>query len=371
MRPHVRRAVNRAEVIVTPCAPERHPHMPGMFDIQTIYDPEIEREPQPARPSDPVDEGAALDAYSRVVTGVAERAAPGVVAIAIRERTDERGRTVPGGGGSGFVFTPDGLVLTNAHVVAGARGIDVLTTSGLRLAADVLGVDPHTDIALLRVAASQPLPTLELASARNIRVGQLVVAIGNPFGFECTVTAGVVSALGRSLRATTGRLIEDVVQTDAALNPGNSGGPLLDSSGRVIGVNTAIIAAAQGICFSVSIDIARQIVPELMRHGRVRRASLGIGAQNLRLPRRYVRYFDLPVEQAVRVVEVAEHGPAKIAGVEAGDILVRIDDAPIDGIDALHRLLDAERIGRKATLTLIRRDRQLSVPLVPSELAAS
>jgi S1-C subfamily serine protease len=344
--------------------------MPLMLDLQMIYDPDLDREPQPARPSDPVDESAALDAYSRVVTGVAERAAPGVVAIAIRERTDERGRTVPGGGGSGFVFTPDGLVITNAHVVAGARGIEVLTTSGLRLAADVLGVDPHTDIALLRVAAPQPLPTLELASARTIRVGQLVVAIGNPFGFECTVTAGVVSALGRSLRATTGRLIEDVVQTDAALNPGNSGGPLLDSSGRVIGVNTAIIAAAQGICFSVSIDIARQIVPELMRHGRVRRASLGIGAQNLRLPRRYVRYFDLPVEQAVRVVEVAEQGPAKSAGIEAGDILVRIDAAPIDGIDALHRLLDAERIGRNAELTLIRRDRQLTVSLVPNELAA-
>ena len=204
------------------------------------------------------------------------------------------------------MFTPDGLVLTNAHVVAGARGIEVLTTSGLSLAADVLGTDPHTDIALLRVANSQPLPVLELGSARGIRVGQLVVAIGNPFGYECTVTAGVVSALGRSLRATTGRLIEDVIQTDAALNPGNSGGPLLDSTGRAIGVNTAIIAAAQGICFSVSIDIARQIVPELMRHGRVRRASLGISAQNLRLPRRYVRYFDLPIASAVRVVEVAD-----------------------------------------------------------------
>ena len=341
-----------------------------MLDLQTIYDPDGGHPPQPAGHSGPADDSAALDAYSRVVTGVAEHAAPGVVAIAIAERTDERGRNVPGGGGSGFVFTPDGLVLTNAHVVAGARGIEVLTTSGLRLSADVLGVDPHTDIALLRVANSQPLPVLELGSARSIRVGQLVVAIGNPFGFECTVTAGVVSALGRSLRATTGRLIEDVVQTDAALNPGNSGGPLLDSAGRVIGVNTAIIAAAQGICFSVSIDIARQIVPQLMRHGRVRRASLGIGAQNLRLPRRYVRYFDLAVESAVRVVEVAERGPARSAGIEAGDILVCIDDQPIDGIDALHRLLDSDRIGRRAELSLIRRDRQLTVSLVPSELTA-
>ena len=235
----------------------------------------------------------------------------------------------------------------------------------------MLGVDPHTDVALLRVASSQPLPVLELGSARAIRVGQLVVAIGNPFGYECTVTAGVVSALGRSLRSTTGRLIEDVVQTDAALNPGNSGGPLLDASGRVIGVNTAIIAAAQGICFSVSIDIARQIVPQLMRHGRVRRASLGIGGQNMRLPRRYVRYFDLPVESAVRVVEIAENGPARRAGVQAGDILVSIDDHAIDGIDALHRLLDAERIGRSVEDSLLRRDRRLTVSLVPAELAAT
>ena len=309
----------------------------------------------------------ALDAYSRVVTGVAERAAQGVVAIAIAERVDEQGRVVRGGGGSGFLFTPDGLVLTNAHVVAGARGIEVLTTSGLTLAADVLGTDPHTDIALLRVSHAQPLPVLELGSARGIRVGQLVVAIGNPFGFECTVTAGVVSALGRSLRATTGRLIEDVIQTDAALNPGNSGGPLLDAAGRVIGVNTAIIAAAQGICFATSIDIAQQIVPELMRHGRVRRASLGISAQNLRLPRRYVRYFDLPVATAVRVMEVGANGPAQRAGVQVGDILVRFGDKDVDGIDSLHRLLDADHIGRQADVSVLRRDRRLDLTLVPVE----
>ena len=287
--------------------------VPICVDARPATDLESRQRPRPQSPAraDTPDDSAALDAYSRVVTGVAERAAPGVVAIAIAERTDERGRTVPGGGGSGFVFTPDGLVLTNAHVVSGARGIEVLTTSGLRLDADVLGLDPHTDIALLRVAASQPLPVLELGSSRGIRVGQLVVAIGNPFGFECTVTAASSARSGRSLRATTGRLIEDVVQTDAALNPGNSGGPLLDSAGRAVGVNTAIIAAAQGICFSVSIDIARQIVPELMRHGRVRRASLGISGQNLRLPRRYVRYFELPIESAVRVFEIAEGRPGR------------------------------------------------------------
>ncbi len=344
-----------------------------MLDLENIYDPDFDRDgarPQEPRHEQPAADDAALDAYSRIVTGVAERAAPGVVAIAVASRKDERGREVPGGGGSGFVFTPDGLVLTNAHVVAGARGIEVLTTSGLTLAADVLGTDPHADIALLRVAASQPLPVLELGSARGIRVGQLVVAIGNPFGYECTVTAGVVSALGRSLRATTGRLIEDVIQTDAALNPGNSGGPLLDSAGRVIGVNTAIIAAAQGICFSVSIDIARQIVPELMRHGRVRRASLGISAQNLRLPRRYVRYFDLPIESAVRVIEVAADGPAQRAGIQAGDILIRFGEHDVDGIDTLHRVLDAERIGRGVDVGVLRRDRRLTLSLAPDELAS-
>jgi len=314
---------------------------------------------------------AALDAYSRVVTGVAERAAQATVAIAIAERVDERGRSVPGGGGSGFLFTPDGLVLTNAHVVAGARGIEVLTTSGLTLAADVLGTDPHTDIALLRVANSQPLPVLELGSARAIRVGQLVVAIGNPFGFECTVTAGVVSALGRSLRATTGRLIEDVIQTDAALNPGNSGGPLLDSAGRVIGVNTAIIAAAQGICFATSIDIAQQIVPELMRHGRVRRASLGISAQNMRLPRRYVRYFDLQQANAVRVIEVAAKGPAHAAGIQSGDILIGFGGHDVDGIDSLHRLLGAGHIGQRSDVVVLRRDRRLTLSLVPIELTSA
>jgi S1-C subfamily serine protease len=343
--------------------------MPFMLDPTLILDHDSESTEPSARP-DRSDDGAdALDAYSRVVTGVTERAAPGVVAITVAERTDEHGRRVPGGGGSGFVFTPDGLVLTNAHVVAGARGIAVLTTAGQRLEADVLGADPHTDVALLRVAGAQPLPVLELGSSRGIRVGQLVVAIGNPFGYECTVTAGVVSALGRSLRATTGRLIEDVVQTDAALNPGNSGGPLLDAAGRVVGVNTAIIAAAQGICFSVSIDIARQVVPELMRHGRVRRASLGIGAQNMHLPRRYVRYFDLPVESAVRIIEIAADGPARRAGMQEGDILVRFGEHDVGGIDALHRVLDADRIGREVEVDVLRRDRRLTLSLVPNELA--
>lgn len=313
-------------------------------------------------------EGVALDAYSRVVSGVVEAAANAVVAITVSDRVDERGRALPGGGGSGFLFTPDGLVLTNSHVVHRARRIEVATTAGQRFAADRVGEDPHTDLALLRVSSPQPLPVLPLGSARSIRVGQLVVAIGNPLGFACTVTAGVVSALGRSLRANGGRLIEDVIQTDAALNPGNSGGPLLDAQGRVIGVNTAIIAGAQGICFATSIDTASQVVAELMRHGRVRRASLGLGAQNLRLPRRYVRWFDLPSDAAVRVMEVAAGGPAARAGFESGDILVAFDGAPIDGIDALHRALNAEAIGRAASVSVLRRDRRLELRVTPDEL---
>jgi S1-C subfamily serine protease len=312
-------------------------------------------------------DAAALDAYSRVVTGVAESAGPAVVAIAVPDRRDARGRRSPGGG-SGFLFTPDGLILSNAHVVEGARRIEVMTTAGQALSADLLGADPHTDLALLRVAAPQPLPSLPLGSARAIRTGQMVVAIGNPFGFESTVTAGVVSALGRTLRAVSGRLIEDVIQTDAALNPGNSGGPLLDATGRAIGVNTAIIAAAQGICFAVSIDIARQVVPQLMRHGRVRRASLGVSAQNLRLSRRYVRWFELPNETAVRLMEVVPGGPAARAGLQAGDVVVAFDGRPVDGIDTLHRMLDGERIGRRAVVVALRRDQRVESTVTPGEL---
>ena len=345
-----------------------------MLDIESLYIGDFSSETPPTTASvatgntDRENENA-LDAYSRVVTGVAERAGPAVVAIAVPDRRDARGRRLPSGGGSGFLFTPDGLILSNAHVVQGARSIEVMTTAGHTLAADLLGEDPHTDLALLRVPAPQPLPALPLGSARGIRVGQLVVAIGNPFGFESTVTAGVVSALGRSLRAVSGRLIEDVIQTDAALNPGNSGGPLLDAAGQVIGVNTAIIAAAQGICFATSIDIAQQVVPQLMRHGRVRRASLGVSAQNLRLPRRYVRHFELTIESAVRLMEIVPGGPAACAGLQAGDIVIEFDGRAVDGIDALHHLLDAERIGRVASVTVLRRDQRREFAVTPSELS--
>jgi len=304
-----------------------------------------------------------LDAYSRTVTSTYDSASAAVVAVLIR---DENAR--PRGAGSGFIFTPDGLVLTNSHVVHNAHSALVQTSQGTSHPAQIIGNDPHTDRALLKIDPRASLATVPLGSAASLRVGQLVVAIGNPMGFESTVTAGVVSALGRSLRATTGRLIDDVIQTDAALNPGNSGGPLLDTSGHVVGVNTAIIAGAQGICFATSIDSAKSVVTELLRHGRVRRASLGIAAQNASLPRRYVHFFNLGADSAVRVMEVSAGGPAARAGVEQGDLLVALDATSCLSIDHLHRLLSVERIDVPATLTILRRDRKFDVTVRPIEL---
>jgi S1-C subfamily serine protease len=326
---------------------------------ESVYEP---------RDADARGETGALDAYSQVVTRVVEQAAAAVVAITIPERLDANGQHVHGGQGSGFFFTPDGLILTNSHVVHGATRIEIATVAGRVFSADLIGEDVHTDIALLRVSGQETHAHLVLGSARELRVGQLAVAIGNPLGFDCTVTSGVVSALGRSLRATTGRQIDDVIQTDAALNPGNSGGPLLDGEARVIGVNTAIIAGAQNICFATSIDSVAEVVAQLMRHGRVRRGSIGVGAQNMRLPQRYVRYFGLAQTTAVRVMEIARPSPAAQAGLEVGDILVAFDGEPIRGIDRLHRRLDESSISRRATLTLLRRDRRIELELTPVEL---
>ena len=324
--------------------------------------------PRTSEDAELLDEVAALDAYSRTVTQVAELATPAVVAISVARRgtsgSDDRG---PSGGGSasGFAFTPDGLILTNSHVVHGARNVRVISARGEEFEADLVGEDADTDTALLRVTGSM-LP-LELGRSAALRVGQLVVAIGNPFGFDCSVTAGVVSALGRSLRATSGRLIENVIQTDAALNPGNSGGPLVDSHGRVIGMNTAIIASAQGICFAIGIDTVQQVVMELLRHGRVRRASLGIGAQTVPVPQRLRRHFELSQRHATRVLQVLTGGPCARAGVESGDLLVGFEGQPLEGVDDLHRTLIGSRIGLPITLDLIRRGRRLQLEVVPAE----
>jgi S1-C subfamily serine protease len=231
----------------------------------------------------------------------------------------------------------------------------------------LIGDDPHTDLAVIKVSGPK-MATATLGNSRRVRVGQLAIAIGNPYGFECTVTAGVVSALGRSLRAQSGRLIDDVIQTDAALNPGNSGGPLVDSSGTVIGVNTAIIMPAQGICFATAIDTAKVVVGQLLRHGWVRRGYIGVAGQNAPLPRRIVRYFDLPIEAGVRVMSVEAGSPASEAGLEEGDVIVAWDDAAIPSIDALHRLLTEQYLGASAEVTVLRRTEKLKRTIRPTEL---
>ncbi len=318
------------------------------------------------------DEGL-LDAYSRAVTGVADAVGPAVVRLDVRRRVrgrDARGREVEqeaSGSGSGFIFTPDGLIATNSHVVSGATEIDVTLNDGQVLQADLIGDDPATDLAVVRVDGHK-LPSAALGESRGLRVGQLVVAIGNPYGFQCTVTAGVVSALGRSLRSQTGRLMDDVIQTDAALNPGNSGGPLVSSSGEVIGVNTAVILPAQGICFATAIDTAKVTLAQLLKHGRVRRASLGIAGQNIVLPRRMVRHYGLDREGAVQAASIERGGPASRAGLEQGDIIVGFAGQPVAGFDDLHRLLTEEKLGGSVPVTVLRRGQRLTLEIHPEEI---
>ena len=305
------------------------------------------------------DDGRLLDAYSAAVVAAAETVGPAVAHLEV----ELKGRR---GSGSGFAFTPDGLLLTNSHVVHGARHIRATFADGLSHDADLVGEDPDTDIALIRIGGNA-LPAVVLGASRDVRVGQLAIAIGNPYGFQHTVTAGVVSALGRSLRAQTGRLIDDVLQTDAALNPGNSGGPLVDSRGEVIGVNTAIIPGAQGICFATAIDTVKWVVLQLLKDGKVRRGYLGLAGANLPLARRIARHFELDNARAVRVESVEADGPASRARVEAGDLIVRFADQAVNGIDDLHRLLTGERIGAESRLTVVRRAQKLDLRVTPSE----
>jgi len=282
-----------------------------------------------------------LDVYSQTVTAVAEQVSPSVV------------RIEASGSGSGFVMTPDGYLLTNSHVVSGAKHVEVTLHDGQRLPAQVVGDDPHTDIALVRIDAPK-LVALTFANSSALRVGQLAIAVGNPYGFDCTVTAGVVSALGRSLRTKTGRLIDDVIQTDAALNPGNSGGPLVDSRGQVIGVNTAMIMPAQGICFAIAANTASFVMGKLIHEGRIRRSYLGVAGQSVPLHRRVVRFHSLQSESGVFVVSVEPNSPAKLAGLREGDLIVAYRDHPIGGVDDLHRLLTEEQAGVGATMTILR-----------------
>jgi S1-C subfamily serine protease len=262
--------------------------------------------------------------------------------------------------GSGFIFTPDGFILTNSHVVHGATRIEVTVLDGRKYQADLIGDDPDTDLAVIRINAPNLVPA-HLGDAQQIRVGQLVLAIGNPYGFQYTVTTGVVSALGRSLRSQSGRLMDAVIQTDAALNPGNSGGPLVNSRGEVIGVNTAMILSAQGICFATSIDTAKFVASRLIRDGKVSRSYIGLAGQNVPLPRRIMRFYGLPVESGILVVSFENNSPARTGGVREGDIIVGFDGKPTKGIDDLHKLLTDERIGCRSSLVVIRGTQKLEV----------
>src|SRR5579859_5845198 len=288
-------------------------------------------------------DGALLDAYSSAVVRATEGVAPAVAHLEV----EMKGRK---GGGSGFCFTPDGLLLTNSHVVHGARAIRASFADGHSYDADLIGEDPDTDIAVIRIGAAGLTP-VKLGSSRAVRVGQLAIAIGNPYGFQHTVTAGVVSALGRSLRSQTGRLIDDVLQTDAALNPGNSGGPLVNSRGEVIGVNTAMILPAQGICFAIGIDTAKYVAAWLIKDGRVERAWLGIAGQNVDLHRRVIRFHDIKTPSGVMAASVEIDSPADRAGIKRGDVIVGFGGQSVAGSDDLQRLLTGDQVGAKSTIT--------------------
>jgi S1-C subfamily serine protease len=314
---------------------------------------------QPAPP--PAQDVALHDAYSTAVIRAVERAGPAVVHISVMKGG------APAGLGSGLIAASDGLIVTNSHVVHGATRIDVSMADGQRSAARIVGEDPHSDIAVLRTNEHLKAPSLAFFDSKGLRPGQLAIAIGNPLGFEQTVTAGVVSAVGRSLRATTGRLIDDVIQTDAALNPGNSGGPLVDSQGRVIGVNTAVIRGTQGICFSVASNTALYVLTQILQHGRVRRASLGIeGAQTV-IPRHVARFAGIDQASGVRVMNVITGGPADHADVKPGDLLIAIDDLPVLGVDDLLRFLNHERVHKDVKVTLLRRGERRDRYLMPKE----
>lgn len=321
--------------------------------------------------SRPLPDGELFDAYSRAVIGAVDKVRPSVVNIEVKKRPTRQRRapyqspTPDGGSGSGFVITGDGFIITNSHVVHDSTKINATLPDGRRCRADLIGDDPDTDIAVVRIGASE-LCAAELGDSRDLRVGQLVIAVGSPFGFQHSVTAGVVSALGRSLRSSSGRLIDDVIQTDAALNPGNSGGPLVDSRGEVIGVNTAVILPAQGICFAIAIDTARFIALKLLRDGVVKRSYIGFMGQNFPLPRRMVRRHELPLESAIMVSQVEKGGPGDRAGLRSGDVIVEYNGQPVGGLDDLLRFLTDDEAGKAAELKVIRLGTKEALEVVPA-----
>ena len=319
-----------------------------------------------AMPSAPADDGDLLDAYSSAVMRVTDRVGPAVVRVETRAKAAGKSQE-RGGIGSGIVISPDGLVLTNSHVVGASRDIRLSNAEGLITDARVLGVDPDTDLALVRANDGRHLAYASLGDSKLLRRGQLVVAIGNPLGFEFTVTAGVVSALGRSIRSVGGRNIEDVIQTDAALNPGNSGGPLVSSRGEVIGINTAIIMGAQGICFAVASNTAQFVLSEIIRHGYVRRAFIGVSGQTVPVPRRYAIAAGIDNKMGALLTSLDQDAPASRGGLLSGDIVVALDGASVGGVDDLVRLLDRDRIGQKVGIEVLRLGRARIFDIVPVE----
>jgi S1-C subfamily serine protease len=316
-------------------------------------------------------DGALRDAYSEAVIGAVETVSPSVVSIHVTHRLPDNQRSSGGnplhGSGSGFLFTPDGYLLTNSHVVHHASEIRVSLSDGATVRGELVGDDPGTDLAVVRIDA-QSLVHVKLGNSDHLRVGQVAIAIGNPYGFQATVTAGVVSAVGRSLRSQSGRLIDDVIQTDAALNPGNSGGPLADSFGEVIGVNTATIASAQGLCFAIAVNTARYVAMELIKHGEIKRAYIGIGGQNVPLPRRTVREFGLRYDSAVYVISVEHDSPAERAGIRERDLLVEFDHQPVRGIDELQRALTRAAAGAETTVTVVRESGKSTLTITPEHM---
>jgi S1-C subfamily serine protease len=315
-----------------------------------------------------------LDAYSRAVISAAEKVSPSVVNIEVQPRHAAGAPGSPsarpgpdrGGKGSGFVFTPDGFVLTNSHVVHDSDEVQVELTDGGRWQAEKVGDDPDTDLAVVRINAPNLVPA-SLGDSHAVRVGQLAIALGNPYGFQCTVTAGVVSALGRTLRSRSGRMMDNIIQTDAALNPGNSGGPLANSRGEVIGVNTAVILPAQGLCFAIAVNTAKFVAGQLIKQGRVRRSYIGVAGQDVPLLRRVVRFHSLPVESGILVVSVESGSPAQRAGVLEGDVIVGYGSQPIAGIDELHRVLTEHQVGVRSSLAVIRKGEKRVLAIVPEE----
>jgi S1-C subfamily serine protease len=334
-----------------------------MLDFTSSFDDQEPVETADATP--PKADSELLDAYSHAVISVADAVGPAV--LRVETRGNGPNGNGQGGVGSGVVIAPDGLVLTNCHVVEGAKEVRLLDSEGRVMEARSLGVDPDTDLALLRAGSARDLPHAALGDSKKLKRGQLVVAIGNPLGFESTVTAGVISALGRSLRARNGRLIEDVIQTDAALNPGNSGGPLVSSRGEVIGINTAVIMGAQGICFAVASNTAQFVLSELIQHGRVRRGYIGVSGQTAAVPRRHARNAGIENVSGAMVTALEPNGPAANAGLMSLDTIVRADGQPVTGVDDLIRLLNSERIGRAITIEVLRRGTLRTFEVAPLE----